>query len=269
MISPLKYSNYKEYLKKLVAAPGRERGFQSLMAKAMNCQAAYLSQVLRGNVELTEDHGLKLSQFLKLNPLEADYFILLLRHSRAATPELRAYLEAKRSELIAHEDELQNIVRAKGARDSEAFIAKYFASWIPSTLHIATSSANLQTVEQLAERFHLVAVVVEENLAFLEKFNLVKRVGAKWKFSGESIHLPKASAMNEPYQVSLRTQVIKSIQAKGSKDLHFSSVFTIDKKIYKDILEVCNRAIEDTHKMIHESGTEEVYSICVDLFRVK
>ncbi|MGZ3808308.1 MAG: DUF4423 domain-containing protein, partial [Bacteriovorax sp.] len=102
----------------------------------------------------------------------------------------------------------------------------------------------------------------------LEKFHLVKREGMKWIFSGESIHLPKASALNGPYQVSLRTQVIKSIQEQSKKDLHFSSVFTIDKKSYKDILDVCNRAIEDSHKVIHESGTEEVYSICIDLFRV-
>jgi uncharacterized protein (TIGR02147 family) len=267
-MSPLKYSNYKEYLRDLLKDKGTERGFQSQMAKAMNCQAAYLSQTLRGKVELTEDHALKLTLFLKLNPLESEYFILLLRLSRAATPELRQYLEEKRVELAAKEEDLNNKVRAKSARDSEAFMARYFASWVPLTLHVATSSPHLQTVEKLAERFHLSPAVVEENLFFLEEYNLVKREGKRFKFSGESIHLPKTSSLHGVYQVNQRTQAIRSIHEKDKNSLHFSSVFTIDKKSYKDLLEICNKAIEDTHKVIHESGTEEVYSINLDLFRV-
>ncbi len=270
MISPLNYQDYKEYLRDLTVMEGQKRGFQSSMAKAMNCQAAYLSQSLRGKVELTEDHGVKLVGFLKLNALEAEFFLLLLRLSRATTPELRSYLEERRVEMLQRRDDLENKVQAKGARDSEAFISQYFSSWIPTAIHIATSSPDLQTAEALIERFSLTENVVNETLDFLVKYNLVRREKKKFIFSGESIHLPKTSAANEPYQVSLRTQVIKSIQEEGNKNnMHFSSVFTMDKKSYKDILEICNRAIEDSHKVIHGSGTEEVYSLCVDFFKVR
>lgn len=268
MISPLIHCNYKEYIKDLLSQPGVVRGYQSKMAKAMNCQAAYLSQVLRGKVDLTEDHGLKLTQFLKLNDLESDYFLILLRMGRAVTKELKNYLEERRVELLTHRDDLKNKVGAKSARDTEAFLSRYFSSWIPLTLHIATSSAHFQSIEALAQRFNLDESVVKENLFFLEKYHLVERSGTQWKFSGESIHLPKTSALSEPFQVSLRTQVIKSIQHKSVNDLHFSSVFTIDKKSYSDILEICNRAIEDSHKVIHQSGTEEVYALSLDLFKV-
>ncbi|MDO9180995.1 MAG: TIGR02147 family protein [Bacteriovorax sp.] len=268
MLSPLKFDNYKKYLISLISENSGTRGFQSILAKAMNCQAAYLSQVLRGKVELTEDHAIKLVLFLKLNDLESEYFILLLRLSRAATRELVGYLENKRLEMQDHQDDLNNKVRAKIARENETFIAKYFASWIPSSIHIATSSKQYQTINSLAERFHLPEALVLENLKFLEKHQLVNRENDLWIFRGESIHLPKNSSLNEPYQVSLRTQVLKSIQAKNKNNLHFSSVFTIDKKSYKEILEVCNNAIEESHKIIHDSGTEELYSICIDLFEV-
>ncbi|MBC7712590.1 MAG: TIGR02147 family protein [Rhizobacter sp.] len=269
MISPLSYQDYKEYLRELSASDEQKRGFQSSMAKAMNCQAAYLSQTLRGKVELTEDHGVKLVHFLKLNPLEGEYFLLLLRLSRATTPELRKYLEERRVEMLKRRDDLENKVQAKGARDSEEFISQYFSSWIPTAIHISTSSHELQSVESLVERFSLSIDVVKDTLIFLERYNLVKRENGNFIFSGESIHLPKASSSNEPYQVSLRTQVIKSIQEEGhKKNLHFSSVFTMDKKSYKEILEICNKAIEESHKVIHSSGTEEVYALCMDLFKV-
>lgn len=268
MITPLKYDNYKKYLEDIIKNYPGGRGYQSMLAKAMNCQAAYLSQVLRGKVELTEDHAIKLVLFLKLNSLEADYFILLLRLSRAATRELSLYLEHKRLEMVAHQDDMENKVRAKTARDSETFLSKYHSSWIPSTIHIATSSESLQTIESLSNRFHLPKTLVEETLLFLEKYNLVKRQNALWVFSGESIHLPKTYTLNESYQVSLRTKVIESIQQKNKKNLHFSSTFTMSKKSYKEILEICNKAVEDSHKVIHESGTEEVYCMCVDLFEV-
>ena len=270
MISPLSYQDYKKYLIDLTNQEGQKRGFQSAMAKSMNCQAAYLSQTLRGKVELTEDHGVKLVLFLKLGPLESEYFLLLLRLSRATTPELRRYLEERRLEMLKRRDELENLVQAKGARDSEAFISQYFSNWIPTAIHVATSSTDLQTVKELAERFSLSESVVSETLLFLEKYKLVKRQNGKYIFSGESIHLPKGSSSNVPYQVSLRTQVIKSIQEEGNvKNMHFSSVFTMDKKSYKEILEICNKAIEEAHRVIHSSGTEEVYSLCLDLFRVE
>jgi uncharacterized protein (TIGR02147 family) len=266
MLSPLSFENYKEFLVKLIDEDSKERGFQSQMAKAMNCQAAYLSQVLRGKVELTEDHGLKLTQFLKLNSYEADYFLILLRHSRAATPELRTYLENKREELKLQNAEMKNKVGAKSARDSEAFLSKYFSSAIPSTIHIATSSKNYQTVESLAERFSLSKENVEEILAFLEKYKLVKKENNRFVFSGESVHLPKSSDLHRPYQSSYRVKAIRSIEEKSEDDLHFSSVFTIDKKHYKDVLEVMKKAIEDSHKIIHSSGTEEVYTLVMDFF---
>lgn len=268
MISPLSYRDYKDYLRELLAQKGQKRGMQSAMAKAMNCQAAYLSQSLRGKVELTEDHGVKLVGFLELNALESDYFLLLLRLSRATTPELRNYLESKRIELLKHRDDLENKVKAKSARDSDEFISQYFSSWIPTVVHVATSSNELQDAEAIAKRFSLDIVLVKETLNFLEQYHLVKKENGKFKFSGESIHLPKASSSNGPYQVSLRSEVIKSIQERAhEKTMHFSSVFTMDKKDYKTITEILNRAIEDTHKVIHGSGTEEVYTLCIDYFR--
>lgn len=275
-MNPLKFENYKEYLIKLVKVR-KERGLQSQMAKAMGCQAAYLSQALKGKVDLTEDHAVRLAAFLKLNPLESEYFILLVRLGRATTPELRKYLEERRVELLEKEDELQNKVRAKGARDTEEFSAKYFSSFMPLLIHISTSSKHFQSVETLAERFNLSPVQIEATLKFLEEYHLVTKVFErgpkgpveKWKFSGESIHLPKNSSMNVPYQVSLRTLALKSIQEKKYKEnLHFSSVFTMDKKSFKDILEILNRAIEESHKVIHQSGTEEVYSMAIDYFKV-
>lgn len=268
MKSLFKYDNYKIYLEELIKNYPGGRGYQSALAKAMNCQAAYLSQVLRGKVELTEDHGLKLVLFLKLNALESEYFLILLRHSRAATRELRHYLEQRRLEMVQHQDDLENKVRAKAARDSDAFLTKYYSSWIPLTIHAATSSEHFQTVEAIAERFSLSLQLVEENLAFLVKYNLVTQKQDRFIFSGESIHLPKSYALNEPFQVSLRTKVIEAIQKKNKSDLHFASTFTISKKSYKDILEILNKAIEDAHQVIHDSGTEEVYSICLDLFKV-
>lgn len=271
-MNPLKFENYKEYITKLLKVR-KERGLQSQMAKAMGCQAAYLSQALKGKVDLTEDHAVRLAVFLKLNPLESEYFILLVRLGRATTPELRKYLEERRLELLEKEDELQNKVRAKGARDTEEFSAKYFASFMPLLIHISTSSRHFQTIETLAQRFNLSTVQVEATLKFLEEYHLVtktfERGEKKWKFSGESIHLPKNSSMNVPYQVSLRTLALKSIQEKKFKEnLHFSSVFTMDKKSFKDILEILNRAIEESHKVIHQSGTEEVYSMAIDYFKV-
>src|SRR5437868_6404098 len=134
------YDNYSNYLRDYVYGEQTYRGIQAELAKSMGCQAAYFSQVLKGTAELTEDHALKLVQYLGYSELEAEYFILLVRLGRASTPDLASYLEKRRQKLVQQSEDLKNKVESKSLSDVESILSRYFTNWLPSTIHIATSS---------------------------------------------------------------------------------------------------------------------------------
>jgi uncharacterized protein (TIGR02147 family) len=267
MANVFEYIDYRAFVRDLISSSKPKKGYQAELARVMGCQAAYLSQVLREKAEFTEDHSIKLVQYLSLSEMESEYFMTLVRASRAGTTELRAYLENKREQLKYQSQELKNHVDAKTAFESESFATRYFASWIPLSVHIATSSKNYQTVEQISERFQLSSKTVKETLLFLEQAGLVVQENESWKFFGGSVHLPKKSPMNEIHQVNCRLQSIKAIQARQVEDLNFFSTFTIDPKGFSELKKILTETIEKSQKLIHKSGTDEVYSLSIDLFK--
>ncbi len=268
MMSVFKYSNYRDLLKDLLYGPDSRRGDQSELAKAMGCQASYLLQVLKGKAELTEDHAIRLAHHLNLGDLQTEYVLLLLRISRAATQDLVQFLEKRRAELFRQQSDLENKVESRPLLDSEQFLSRYFSSWIPSTIHVATSSEKFQNAFAIAERLSLPIGIVEDTLSFLEKHSLIKRQGKDFLFNGGSIHLPRRSALNEAHQSSRRIQALRSIQQQNNESLHFSSVFTLDEKALKELKHMITQLIESSHKKIHDAGTDEIYAMNMDLFKV-
>lgn len=268
MISVFKYANYRELLKDLLYGPDSKRGDQSELAKAMGCQASYLLQVLKEKAELTEDHVIRLAHHLNLGDLQTEYFLQLLRISRAATKDLIQFLEKRRADLMRQQSDLENKVESRPLLDSEQFLSRYFSSWIPSTIHVATSSEKFQSPSAIAERLSLPINIVEDTLNFLEEYSLIKRRGKDFLFASGSIHLPRRSALNEAHQSGRRIQVLRSIQQQNNESLHFSSVFTLDEKSFKELKHMMTQFIEGSHKKIHEAGTDEIYAMSMDLFQV-
>jgi uncharacterized protein (TIGR02147 family) len=261
------FQDYRAYLRSLVYAPETKRGYQVAMAKAIGCQAAYLSQVIKGKSEFTEDHALKLAQFLRLSPPGIEYLVLLVRQSRASSPALREYLEQRRIELSKDQEEVKSRVNSKTFAADESTLFRYFSSGLPSLIHMATSSEKLRTVEALATRFRLPPARVGEILAFLEEINLVEKKGSHWRYASPPLHFPRESAINIVHQLGRRNQAMRAIEENDPNDLHFSSVFTLDAETYAKLKTDLLDHIESSHRRIHAGGTTEVYSMCLDLFR--
>lgn len=268
MKSLFEYHNYRKFLEDLVYSKDAKRGTQVRIAKAIGCQAAYLSQVLKGKAELTEDHALKLARFLNLPSLGVDYLVLIVRLSRASSPDLRKYLEQHREKILKEVEEASSRVQATKPTLSGAELQRYFSSWIPSTVHMATSSSNLQTPEALAQRLRLPLKKTQETLQFLHQMGLVTEHQGAWQFSGKSLHFPKESSINTAHQISRRHQAIRSIEQENSENIHFSSIFTISEPAFRKLKSDLLNYIEDSHKTISSSGADDIHAICLDLFRL-
>ncbi len=266
--SVFEMKDYREFLTEHLQAGQPKRGIQAEFARAMGCQASYLIQVLKGQAELTEDQTLRLAKHLDLKNLETEYLLTLLRQTRAASRELVGFLEQRRLALLEESQEFKNRIGAKSPATTKKFLGQYFSDPWPSTLHIATSSKSYQTVAALAERFGLSEKKVLGIMEFLEVNRLVRKENGNFVFEGESVHLPRNSPIHESHQVGRRLQALTALHKGDPENLHFSSVFTLDKKSHRELKKLFVQMAEKSHDVIHHGGTDEVYSICLDLFRV-
>ncbi len=96
----------------------------------------------------------------------------------------------------------------------------------------------------------------------------VEKRGDKWSYKGGAIHIPKESPWQTSLQLNRRQLAIRSIAAEPEDAVHFSSVFTIDIKDAEDLQKLIGNFVEKSHKIIHKSGTEELFCMCVDFFVV-
>jgi len=266
-MSPFEYIDYREFLAAACGQPEATRGFQATLARAAGCQSSYFSQVLRGKTHLTEDQAVGMAVPLGLTEAALDHFLLLLRLAKAGTPKLREYLLKAISKSKKAQSNLSERVDADRLIQSEEDLGKYFCSWTPSAVHLLTSSS-INTSDKIADRLGISVSKTVAILELLKNMGFVEKKGEKWLYKGGAIHIPKDSPWQTPLQMNRRQLALRSIAVEPDEAVHFSSIFTLDKKDAEDLQKLIGNFVEKSHKVIHKSGTEELYCMCLDFFAV-
>lgn len=89
------FLNYKEYILQVIANMPKPRGQFRRFAAAMRVHTSMVSQVLRGNLELTLEQGLLLAEHLSLGKRETEYLLFLILYSRAGSVNLKTLFLTK------------------------------------------------------------------------------------------------------------------------------------------------------------------------------
>ena len=85
------YEHYRDFIRDRMKADPKSWGLQSRLAKAAGCQQAYLSQVLKGQTELTPEQGLGICQFWNFSERETEFFLLLLQRDRSGQKSMKDF----------------------------------------------------------------------------------------------------------------------------------------------------------------------------------
>lgn len=262
------FLEYRKFLQSLSLHWRQSGGRQTEFAKAMRCQPAYFSQVLKEKAHLTEDQALLLAEFLALATDETEYFLNLIRLDKAATPALKIYLENIRMTLQERFRELDGRLESKIERKDPDLIPYYSSDWLPAAIHIATSCKDLQTVEAIAKRFLVPENQVILHLEKLQRFGLVTNRKDRWLYSNGSVHFPKNSLFDALFQSNRRLLALGALKKRTHRDVHYSVIYAADGatqlKLKKQVIDF----IERLHKEVEPSPAQDVYAMVLDLFQV-
>lgn len=159
------YWSYKEFVRDhLKSLPQKGWGAYRRIAAHLRIQPVIVSQVFRGNRELTDEQALDLSEFLDLSELEKDYFLLLVRIQRAGTVKLKERYKAQAEKVKASAQNLKTRLSQDIEMDEKAQ-AEFYSNWFFSGIRFLSAVDEFQTAEKIAEHFklprHLVKTVVD------------------------------------------------------------------------------------------------------------
>ena len=261
----LSATDYKAFLRTVVAAEGKERGYRKRLADQAGCQPAYLSQVLNGSVELTPEQADRLCTFWNFAPLESEIFLTLVLLGRAGSPSLRSRLSEKLSTLKTQWRKTDATFEQPELSASDRALL-YYARWVYSAVHVLLTVPTLRTPEALAKHLDLDRAEINEALERLEQIGLAEKEGAKWKVKQMSLHAPQGAAAADIHHRNWRVKALGLSEAGKKNLVRYTSVHSLSAKDLGKVREILDQAIRQTRDVISPSPEETGACLLVDYF---
>lgn len=243
-------------------------GIKAKFAEHLRIQPAHLSQILSEKLCLNLEQADLANQFFDHSHEEKDFFFLLVLKDRAGTKSLREHFEAQ-IEAIAKKR--MSVVARLGKEKSipEEIKGVYYSSWIYSAIDLACTIDSIRTRNALAEKLKLPIEIVSRVLDFLVENGLLKKEGDEYFPTQSWIRLDKSSPHIVKHHTNWRQKAIQNLEVQTDDDLHYSGIFSLDKKTALRIKDRCLEFIKEQVKEIGESNAEDLYVFEIDLFNLK
>ena len=266
MISIFDFFDYKAYLKALETQRAQfQKGFRSRLAEILNCQNAFISQILNTHANFSLEQGLKISTFLKLSEIETRYFMLLIEYGRAGTKELKFFFKRDLESLKEKRIDLKGKVpqtRVLSFEDQSI----YYSSWVYSTIHMLTTIPNYGSVAKLANALKISEDFIKEIVLFLISTGLLTDKDGELKPGSTQIHLAQDSRFIRQHHSNWRIAAIQSLNSTQDKDVHYSTVSSLSFDDAEKLKSKLVKVIREYVETIEPSKEETLYNFNVDFY---
>jgi uncharacterized protein (TIGR02147 family) len=258
--------SYKTLIKKLIAESPTKRGMITKLAEHISCQRSYLSQVLHLKAHLNRDQIWAISQYFALGKNETLYFELLFEHARAGSTSYRQQIEIRLRDCRKQAEQLIHRFAEKSQLEQEK-ANLYYASWIPSAVHILSSIPNCREAGDFAGLLGLSVKSINKVLAVLEQMGLVERHrNAGWRISGETVFIPRTSAYVALHHQNWRALAVDDARMSESDGIHYTMVQSMGRQDYERLKTMILEFIDASKQIAEPSPSEMLTAMSIDWF---
>lgn len=262
------FNDYKAYLLSKLGKKNERKGLRSALARELQCQPTYISQVLNGDASFNLEQADKISAYLGHTQEEKHYFLLLVQLARAGTKSLREYYQHQLKEISEKRLVLTERLGKRTTLPKDAQ-SVYYSSWIYAACHIALTIPNLQSKQNLAQFFNLPLVKVNQVIEFLIQVGLAEVVGGKIQTQQNSIRVGRDSHNLLKHHMNFRSQAMESLDRESLEDLHYSSVFSLSQKDKLKVKDLLLDLIKSNAELVQASDSEDLCALAIDFFSLK
>lgn len=260
------YKDYRKFLNDwLLSQKKQHRLNASMLAERIHVHPTFISQVLKGNKDLSSEQWINICEIIKLTEIENDYLHFLLLHNRAGTKEARIFYQKKLDEILKKRLLLQErMTNHKQLTDQER--AVFYSSWIYSAIRLFTACDKGKNLEQLAEKFQLSKSKTDEILSFLCSTDLCKFENGKYHMGDQHVHVPANSPFVIRHHTNWRLRAINSLEKTLQEEMNFTAPMSISKKDFLLIREKIVKLIQEAIEVAKASEAEDLATLTIDFF---
>lgn len=263
------FTNYKAFVRARVAEmPRKGRGEFARIAQALRMHTTSVSQVFRGDKDLSPEQAARLCRHWELTELESDYFLNLVELARAGAVELQALIRGRLEKIRKISHDLSHRV-PKDRVLSEAERALFYSNWYYSAIRLLSDIPSTQTAESIASRLNLPRSLVAEALEFLLRVGLVVEERGRLRMGPKRTYLVANSLLVQRHHANWRQQAIARYERMDNeRDLALTSPMTLSQDDALRVREVLVKTVEDIMRINTKSPSEELHVLNIDWLKL-
>lgn len=262
------YTNYKNFINEWIKSlPKGGRGKYLEIATELNAHTTLISQIFKGERDLSMEQAFQLCDYLGFNKLETDYFLLLVSKERSGNFQLQEYYQSKIEQLQNELQDMKSRIKAKKVL-TETDKALFYSNWFYSAIRIATSIDGIETREQIAEFINLPHKTVNQVIDFLISVSLLFEQEGKLTIGPAVTHLESKSPLIARHHANWRVKAMERHPKLTESEFCFSAPLTIADKDASKVRQILKDAIEKISEIVRESEPiDQIYCVNIDWFK--
>lgn len=265
-VSVFDFQDYREFIKAWINSHGVEkRGLKSELALVMGVSSSLMSQVLKGDKDLSPEQAAEAAGHFAFSELESDYWFAMIEKDRAGTVKLRQRSERKMRQLHEQAKILSRRIR-KDVVLSEEIKAIYYSTWIYSGLRNLSSLPEMKEVNDLAKRLKIPPLLAAEMVHFLLQNGLCKTDEKGLTYGPAQTFLEKESPYVLNHHRNWRQRALEVMELRREKDFFFSSPLSLSRKVAEDLRGQIAAFLQQVFSQTGPSPSEVVACLNLDWF---
>ena len=264
------YNDYKIWVnEKIQAMPKQGRGQYRRLADHLHTSPTIITQVFKGDRELTPEQAILLSQYFGFNKVETRYFVLLVNLARASSHHYQLLLK---EELMHIRQQARQQSRQIGQRVqrnielTEDVKSILYSNWYYLAAWSLVAIGGFNTAPALAERLSISPKKASDALEFLKKYSLVTEKEGALAVGPTLIHLDADSPQLPRHHQNWRLRAFQKYESPSDTDAAYTAPVTLSAKDAAVVREKCLKFIAETVSLIKPSPSEKLYCLCLDWF---
>ncbi len=260
------YRDYKKFINEWIKEqPKGGRGQIKKISDFLRVSTTLLSQVFKGDKQLSLETAAQLTEYLGLNEKESEYFILLIEYQRAGGFKLKKILEKKLDREQQSGSQLQNrLQKDRQLTDEEKM--QFYSSWMYSAIRILSALPEMTNAKTISERLNIPLPTANNIVHFLLEKNLCAMKNNKLTYGSYRTHIGKDSPFVVKHHQNWRIKGFQSMELRRDEDLFFTQPTALSTEAAEKIRLMLPGIIEEIHAISGPSESEVVRCFNLDWF---
>jgi len=267
-MSIYQFDDYKDFFNHWVSSlPKQGHGEYRRVALALNVSTTMISQVFKGDKELSLELACDLCEYLNMTEDETDFFLLLVEHRRAGSAKLQKRLYKQIKERKEKAQKLENRLKNEFTL-SEEQRAIYYSSWMYSGISMMASCEKFNDSESIASKLNLPRNQVQKILDFLIQHGLLVLKKGELQLGPTQIFLGSSNMLVTKHHQNWRLQGMNKMVGTESKNLFYTCPMSLSEEVAEEIRHEISSLIDRSLKIVGPSKSESVRCLNIDWFEI-